>query len=423
MRAYLRVTGLASLLLSLGVAHPNVNSPSEWVQFRLNGFNNAVLSGDLETAWLVGTDGGFSSSPALVDGTLYIGNNAGSLYAINVATGKTLWRFFAKAPLMSNPLVTGDLVIVGEGNQNSHTSGDDGPAMEEVGTGENAIIAIGRRDGKERWRVTMDGSAMPTPAIVKGILVHHGGSGLLAGIDPAHGTVVYSRDLKSIASMSAALPIDGERFVSAGQTQNSVFAFNARDGSTAWSARLPLRASGVGDCPPAGDGTRVFCDYVMPPDGYNQTGVGQLATQHVYALSSSDGRMLWDVATESGTVPPWNEASIPLVDHAILFAGSSLAPWMHAFDTANGRMLWRTPVRGVVKGGVVAKDGVIYFGDLSGYIWALEEQTGRVVGSKRFNTSFNVGSPIIAGKTLIIGSNTGQIIATPLSAIRSAKDS
>jgi outer membrane protein assembly factor BamB len=223
--------------------------------------------------------------------------------------------------------------------------------------------------------------------------------------------------------MSAARPIEGERFVSAGQTQNSVFAFNARDGSTAWSARLPLQASGVGDCPPAADGTRVFCDYLMPPDGYNQTGVGQLATQHLYALNARDGSMLWDVTTESGTVPPWNEASIPLVDKAMLFAGSSVAPWMHAFDVSNGRMLWRAPVRGVVKGGVVAKDGVIYFGDLSGYIWALDERTGHAIGTKHFNTSFNVGSPIIAGKTLIIGSNTGQIIATPLSAIRSAKDS
>jgi outer membrane protein assembly factor BamB len=264
---------------------------------------------------------------------------------------------------------------------------------------------------------------MPTPAIINGILVHHGGSGLLAGIDPNRGTVVYTRDLKSIASMSAVLPIDGNRFVTAGQSRNLVFAFNARDGSTAWSARMPRAASGVGDCPPAGDGARVFCDYLMPPDGYSVTGYGQLATQHVYAIDARDGRMLWDVATESGTVPAWNESSIPLVDGNMLFAGNSMAAWMHAFDTGDGHVLWRTPLHGVVKGGVVAKDRVIYFGDLSGYIYALDERTGRVIGTKHFDTSFNVGSPIIAGKTLIIGSNTGEIIATPLTAIRSAKDS
>ena len=423
MGTFLRAAGLASALLLCGVTHASVDSPREWVQFRLNANNNAVLTGTLETTWLVRTSGGFSSSPALVDGTLYIGNNSGTLYAVNVATGKTLWTFGAKSPLMSNPLVTGDLVIVGEGDQNSQPSdGETGPPM-QVGSGENAIIAVGRGDGKERWRISMDGSAMPTPAIISGILVHHGGSGLLAGIDPVQGKIVYTRDLNSIASMSAVLPIDGNRFVTAGQSDNRVLAFNAQDGSTAWSARMPLAASGVGDCPLAGDGSRVFCDYLMPPDGYSETGYGQLATQHVYAIDVRDGTMLWDVATESGTVPAWNESSIPLVDRNMLITGSSIASWMHAFDTNDGHVIWRTALHGVVKGGVVAKDRVIYFGDLSGYIYALDERSGRVIGSKHFDTSFNVGSPIIAGRTLIIGSNTGEIIATPLTVIRSAKDS
>ncbi len=422
MRTFLRVTALASAMMLFGATNATVDCPQQWLQFRLNSANNAVLTGNLETEWRLQTDGGFSSSPALVGGTLYIGNNSGNLYAIDVRSGATLWTFAAKAPLMSNPLVTGDLVIIGEGNQNTHAGDEDDGSPMQVGTGENAIIAVGRTDGKERWRISMDGSAMPTPAIINGVLVHHGGSGLLAGIDPAGGTVMYMRDINSISSMSAALPIDGDRFVSAGESRNRVFAFNARDGSTAWSVRMPLEASGVGDCPPAGDGTRIFCDYLMPPDGYSKTGEGQLATQHVYALDARDGAMLWDVATESGTVPEWNESSIPLVDKSMLFAGSSIAPWMHAFDTSDGHVVWRTPLHGVVKGGMAAKDGVMYFGDLSGYMYAMDEGTGRIIGSKHFDTSFNVGSPIIAGKTLIIGSNTGQIIATPLRSILSAHD-
>jgi outer membrane protein assembly factor BamB len=312
-------------------------------------------------------------------------------------------------------------VIVGEGDQNTYTRSNDDTMS--VGSGENAIIAIDRRNGKERWRVAMDGSAMPTPALIDGILVHHGGSGLLAALDPSSGKVLYTRDLGSIASMSASVPIAGDRFVSAGQSQNGVWAFYAKDGSTLWNARFPRTASGVGDCPPATDGTRVYCDYLMPPDGYKETGVGQLATQHVYALDASNGNFLWDVSTESGTAPRFNEAAIPLLDRGMIFAGSSIGAWLHAFDAASGKLAWRTAVRGPVKGGAVAKDGVIYFGDLSGYLWALDESTGRVLGRKHFATGFNVGSPIIAGKTLIVGSNTGDVIATPLSDISTAKDS
>ena len=421
MRNLVRAGACVFAVALAGTRHAGLTSPHEWLQFRLNAANNAVLPGTLATSWVVHTGGGFSSSPALVDDTVYIGNNAGELFALDAATGKTRWKFAAKAPLMSNPLVIDDSVIVGEGDQNTYVHSND-DAM-SVGSGENAIISVDRRNGKERWRVTMDGSAMPTPALIGGKLVHHGGSGLLAALDPSSGKILYTRDLSSIASMSAAVPLDDDRFVSAGQAQNAVWAFHANDGSTLWNSRFPRAASGVGDCPPAADRTRVYCDYLMPPDGYKETGVGQLATQHVYALDASTGNVLWDVATESGTAPRFNEASIPLLDKGTIFAGSSVAPWMHAFDASTGKLAWRTAVHGPVKGGVVAKDGALYFGDLAGYLWALDENSGRVLGCKHFKTVFNVGSPIIAGRTLIIGSNTGDIIATPLSDIRSAKDS
>jgi outer membrane protein assembly factor BamB len=65
---------------------------------------------------------------------------------------------------------------------------------------------------------------------------------------------------------------------------------------------------------------------------------------------------------------------------------------------------------------------VLYFGDLQGYLWALDEATGKVLGSKKMGTPFNVGSPIVVGRTLVIGSTTGRVTALPLDDIRSAHD-
>lgn len=414
---------LLALILG-GASHPHVAAPKEWGQFRLNAANNAVLDGDLETSWSIETGGGFSSSPALTGQTLYIGNNAGTLYAIDYRTGKTRWTFSAHAPLMSNPLVVGDLVIVGEGNQESHTWKDDAGALAKlvVGTGESALIAIGRHDGKERWRVPVDGTAMPTAALMNGRLILHNGSGFVAAIDPANGTVIYSKDVRSAASMSAMLPIDGNVAVSAGAVQNVVFGVNSLDGSIVWSAPFSYYASGLGDCPPASDGARVYCDFIMPPDGSHITGAGRPGTEHVYAVNATGGALAWDVEIENGMVPQWNEAAIPLVADGRLYVGSSMAPRMHAIDPSTGKVLWQTNVRGVVKGGAAAKDGTIYFGDYGGYLWALDARTGRVVGDKKYNTNFNVGSPLIAGKTLFIGSNTGTVLAVPLAQIAKAHD-
>ena len=127
MPTVLRAVSAAVALLTSGSG--TVNAPHEWLQFRLNQSNNAVLAGTLAVTWSLKTGGGFSSSPAIVDNAMYIGNNAGVLYAIDYHTGKVLWTYAAKAPLMSNPIVTGDVVIVGEGDQNTSSHGDDGTML------------------------------------------------------------------------------------------------------------------------------------------------------------------------------------------------------------------------------------------------------------------------------------------------------
>ncbi|HEY5342015.1 MAG TPA: PQQ-binding-like beta-propeller repeat protein [Candidatus Aquilonibacter sp.] len=95
---------------------------------------------------------------------------------------------------------------------------------------------------------------------------------------------------------------------------------------------------------------------------------------------------------------------------------------MHAIDAKTGHVLWQCKTHGPVKGGSVLVDGALYFGDLRGFLWAVDAKTGRVVGDVRMPSGFNVGSPIAVGRTLIVGSRTGSIYAEPLSAIRMHHD-
>jgi outer membrane protein assembly factor BamB len=392
-----------------------------WTQFRMGPQNNAVVAGTLETAWRIETGGQISASPSVIDGTLYIGNNNGFLYAIDAGSGQILWKAHVTNPLMSAPLVYGDVVIVGEGDPTSRTSSPSEPVM--VGQGPSALIAFDRMSGGMRWQVPLSGSAMPTPAIIDGILVNHDGAGWISGIDPTTGTKQYARWIGSMASMTAALPVGGGDFVTAGVGSNAAWRLHADGGSVVWRSTFSRGASGIGDCPPVSDGTRIYCDYVSPvlPDA--STVIGNLTVERAYALRVSDGAPIWDVALDSGSLPERNEAAIPLLGDGLLYLGSAIAPWMHALDTATGMLVWEMPTRGAVKGGIVEVDGTVYFGDLGGYLWALDAKSGRVVGDKFMHTPFNVGSPIVDGKTLIIGSDSGSIIALPLQTIRTSHDS
>jgi outer membrane protein assembly factor BamB len=118
----------------------------------------------------------------------------------------------------------------------------------------------------------------------------------------------------------------------------------------------------------------------------------------------------------------WNRAAIPLIAGDTLYVGAANSPYVHALDTRSGAVRWRLRVRGTVKSGIARKDGVLYFGDYAGYLWAVSMGSGKVIGTKNAHTQFNVGSPVIVGNSLIVGSNTGAVIAIPLEEIRLARD-
>jgi eukaryotic-like serine/threonine-protein kinase len=397
-----------------------LSAPAEWPQFRLNSRNDARVLGGLEVTWRIKTGGGISASPTLHNGTLFIGNNVGQFFAVNASTGAISWSKKFPSPLMAAPIVYGGSVFLGEGDPNSYRV--HGTRRNVVGRGSNAIIALDAENGSQQWSLPLQGSGMPTGAIVSGVLVQHDGAGMLSGVDPTTGVLRFSRSLGSVASMSAALPVGGDKFVTNGAAVNAMWEVHASDGSIVWQHAFDARFTGVGDCPSATDGARIFCDYVAPTAGETSINVGQPGEMHAYALSVADGTSVWDTTLESGLVPMMNEAAIPLVAHGAVYLGNSLAPWMHAVSATDGRTLWKTKVRGPVLGGVVRAGGVVYFGDLSGYLWALDENDGRIIGDVNMHASFNVGSPVLYGRTLFIGTKQGEIIAEPIARILAAHD-
>lgn len=398
---------------------PVLGAQEHWTQFRAHASNNAVIGGNLKVQWEVVTDGRISASPTFAHGTLFIGTNAGTLYAIHAANGQVVWKHHVANALMSAPLVYRGLVIAGEGNAGSPYGHDVGPA--HVGSGESALIAFDEKTGAIRWRALLRGSGMPTPAIVSGVLVHHDGSGRITGMDPMTGRLLYERRVHSVASMSAAVPIEKTRFVTAGVLHNAVLKVDAKTGAVIWRSNpFPEHASGIGDCPPATDGRRVYGEYVVSETSGAHVEIGENVREHAYALDAQTGKLVWDAALQSGPLPIRNESGIPVVHNGVLYVGGAAAPWVSAIDAKTGYVLWKKQIYGPVKGAFALKRGALYFGDFAGYLWALDARTGKKLGVKPMSTSFNVGSPIIVGKTLVIGSLTGSVFAVPLQAIREA---
>lgn len=62
------------------------------------------------------TQGAAESSPAVVDGVVYVGSQDDSVYALNAATGAKLWSRVTGGAVFSSPAVVNGAVYVGSDN-------------------------------------------------------------------------------------------------------------------------------------------------------------------------------------------------------------------------------------------------------------------------------------------------------------------
>lgn len=391
-----------------------------WHAFRLNPQLQAVVRDPAvpqSVRWRASANGGMSSSPTYGNGTIYVDSNGGVLSAIDYRTGAIRWRFHADNELMSAPLLDGNTVIVSSGDEQSRVW--DPPHYVVLGTGPSTLYGIDARTGKERWHLGIAGTGMPTGVIAGGLFIHVNGTGTMLALDPQTGHVRWRTNIASSSAMTALVDLRDGTILSSGGFPNAVYRVRARDGSVIWNHRFPDCAAAFTDQPVAADAQRVYGGYLkLLTSNPRCFGVQAKGVQHAYALDLRTGTLLWDRVLGQGEVPSRNEGAIPLVHNGIVYMGSSVAPEMHALDGRTGRLLWKRTVRGAVKSGSVIVDGTQYFGDLGGMLWALDSERGTVRSSLRTGLPFNVASPIVVNRTLIIGSRDGTVLAIPLDAVR-----
>jgi polyvinyl alcohol dehydrogenase (cytochrome) len=289
--------------------------------------------------WSVTTDGNVSATPAVVDGLVYAPDFGGSLWAVDAATGKVIW----KNAISSYTGVTGDVsrttpaywrgaLIMGEGTQT-------------VSTLEGAFIfALDAKSGQPKWRTKVE--ADPVAIITSAPIVDGG--------------VVYVGTSSKAETLNRPTTFRG-----------SVLALNADKGALLWRTYLTKEgytgaavwgstpavdhdtglvyvATGNNYSAPEGICTtpgRANCT-PSPPDNY---------VDSVVALDMKTGRIAW----AAHTLPDDVSTNFDHVDGP-------------DYDFAQGPSLFATEVDG-------RPTTLVGVGQKSGVYWALDPATGRVV--------------------------------------------
>lgn len=110
---------------------------------------------ELEIEWQYDVGGEVNSSPAVVDGTVYIGSSDRHVYALKANSGDKLWRFETTGSVHSSPAVVNGGIYVGSGFLDAE---------------DTHVYAIGANTGNERWGFETGDSVPSSPAVTNGIV-------------------------------------------------------------------------------------------------------------------------------------------------------------------------------------------------------------------------------------------------------------
>jgi polyvinyl alcohol dehydrogenase (cytochrome) len=389
----------------------------------------ATVAG-LQEAWRVPL-GGCTSTPAVVDGLVYVGDWEGNVHALYAADGSTYWSAqVSEASIDDSPLFMDGRLYVGDG------AGD--------------FVALDAKTGDEIWRAHLDDHPdthiFSSAGGAEGLVFVGVASielvatkpdytfrGSLVALDALSGEVqwrVYMTEDDATAgagvSVWSSVAVDAARqmvFIGTGQTYeapaspraDAVVAVDYVSGEVIWVRQYTADdVYTIFQMPPQGPDADIgSAPTLFVSGGVDAVGVGDKAG--VYAVLDRDsGDTIW------GDTPLTEGSHLGGVMNAgayangVLFVNSNHftkeigADALDAPDPENtnttvalsgdtGEELWRLEQPYPSVGGLLWAGGVVYHGSADGTLHAMDADTGDVLWETKAGPSMASGSSLVDG--------------------------
>jgi len=339
---------------------------------RRTGYTLSIAPNTNNTLWKTYIGGRTLSSPAVVDGKVFIGSHDGYIYALDQETGEITWRSNIQAGLeiCSSPAVAYGKVFYGSDDE--------------------YVYAVDKETGNLVWRYFLDGTdVMHSTAVANGKVFISAWHGYLYCLDEANGNLIWRTDLDSFVYLmftSSPTVADGKVFIQSAARregeERSRWYINCLDEDTGDLLWFDDWAGGANSAPVVMDG-KVF-----------------VASDVLYCLDEENGSILWQ-----GNIELSGESSPAIAYGKIFVGGGTFCPDIYAFNKDTGNLVWKyeTISRTRYSSPAVA-DGKVFIGEEAGYIYALDAETGELVWKYQTEGEIEYSSPAVADGKVFIGS-------------------
>ena len=299
------------------------------------------------------------------------------MVALDLRSGRVIWRAKTRAPLSGGTAASTDLVL--------------------VGSSDGQLFAFNPADGASRWKVRLNGEVLAAPAISERLVAVRTVDGRLHALSPADGHELWSQEqqVPRLSLRGTSRPLIVGDVVLCGFDNGKVLAVSVNDGSVQWEATVT---------PPHG---RTELERLADIDS-----PVSVSGQDVYAIGFQ-GRVAM-LAIDTGQVWWSHEASsyrgISLDDAALYL--STADGEVVALKARTGTEIWRQNAllhRGL--SAVAVMDDSIVTADFQGYVHWLDKASGALAARVQNGKVRVSNPPVVVGNTVVVINDRGQIAA------------
>lgn len=344
---------------------------ADWPMHRgdpqLQGRADVAAPAKAELAWTFTAGKPIKGAAAIAHGRVFVGDDAGILHAVDLASGKEKWSFKTESAIEATPLILDGTVFVGSSDSN--------------------LYAIDAESGASKWKyVTGDkilGGANYARAPGGGqtwILIGSYDSSLHC-VDAATGKAVWTLETDNYINGTPAVLPTGE--VIFGGCDSYIHVVKIADGK-------PLRQI---------ESQAYIASSVAVADGLGYVGnYGNV----VICFDPKSGAILWTYRDRN--FPYFSSAA--LTEDRVIIGGRDKR--LHCLDRANGKPVWRFETRGAVDSSpAVCRDAVIV-GSEDGRLYCVNLADGKQRWAYEIGAPIT-SSPAIADGRIVIGADDGNL--------------
>ncbi|MES1949201.1 Pyrrolo-quinoline quinone [Salinisphaera sp. S4-8] len=307
----------------------------------------------------------------VVDGDrVYVGNQDGYVMALDLATGRKIWRSRTGDRLISGPSLARGLLL--------------------LGSRDGQVVALSAATGEREWTASLDSEILSAPAANDQVAIVRTLDGRLIALDMANGQRRWTieRNVPTLTLRGTSSPVLVGDTVYAGLDNGNVIALDVATGEERWSQTVAF-PSGRSELERIVD---IDANpLVVDNELYAVSAGGQLAS-----LSTTSGRVRWRHEVASEDALALDERNIYTVDR-------NSVVW--AINRLTGGERWQQDGLKYRKlSGPALLAGDLVVGDYDGYVHWLSSDDGRVIARGRpFDEPIRSQPLVVGDRVLVVG--------------------